>query len=98
MKEFAVEFIKPAKMIMNKVTKSAQYPRHWVIELQIAIPKVHSPISENDLRLISCTAFLSKVYESFLRDWLMPIIAPYLDLATYGGVKAYSHPIIYSNS
>ena len=35
--------------------------------------------SEDDLRNISKTKFLSKCYESFIADWLLPIIQPYID-------------------
>ena len=45
---------------------------------------------QGDLRLISKTAFLSKVYEAFIRDWLMPFIEPFLDPANYGGMKGTS--------
>ena len=75
---------------MNKITQSAKYTRQWLIEYRAAIPKVYPPVTESDLRLISCTAFLSKVYEAFLRDWLMPIISPFLDPANYGGLKGTS--------
>ena len=88
--EFAVEFSKPAAIIMNKITQHAEYPRQWVVEFQSAIPKTQPPLSENDLRLISGTAFFSKVYEAFLRDWLMPIVSPHLDPANYGGFKGIS--------
>ena len=36
-------------------------------------------MAEEDLRNISKTVFLSKVNESFLADWLLFIIQPYLD-------------------
>ena len=34
--------------------------------------------------------FFSKVYESFLSDWLLPIVQPYLDPANCGGLKGTS--------
>ena len=69
----------PAKIIFNKITQNAIYPTAWKVEHQIAIPKVHPPRSEDDLRNIAKTPFLSKVYESFLAEWLIKIIKPYLD-------------------
>ena len=36
-------------------------------------------MSEEDLRNLSKTPFLSKVYESCIADWLLPIIQPFLD-------------------
>ena len=44
-------------------------------------------VDENSLRLISSTNFLSKVYEAFLWDWLLPYISPFLDKNNYGGMK-----------
>ena len=69
----------PAQIIFNSITRSSVYPRKWKIEHQVAIPKVYPPEDENDLRNIAKTPFLSKVYESFLAQWLMSYIQPYLD-------------------
>ena len=69
-KEFLPELSKPITQIYNKITQTAQYPRQWVVEYQLAIPKVSPPLTEDDLRNIASTAYLSKQYESFLGDWL----------------------------
>lgn len=37
------------------------------------------PENEDELRNIAKTQFFSKVYESLIGDWLIPIIKPYLD-------------------
>ena len=73
---------------MKKITDSGEYPRQWVKEYQTAIKKTsHPPVSESDLRLLSCTAFFSKVYEAFIREWLMPFISPHIDTVNYGGMR-----------
>ena len=46
--------------------------------------------SKNDLRTISVTPFFSKQYESFLSDWLLPIVDPFLDPGQCGGLKKSS--------
>ena len=79
----------PATLIFNKITESKSYPSQWKIENQIPIPKVHPPESEDDLRNIAKTQFLSKVYESFVADWLLPIIQPFLDPGQFG-MKGFS--------
>ena len=61
-----------------------------MVEHQTPIPKLYPPLSEEDLRNISGTQFFSKVYESFLSDWLMPIVQPFLDPANCGGLKGTS--------
>ena len=96
LKEFTVEFSKPIQLIFNKITKSGIYPRQWVIEEQVPIPKSNkNPDSLDSIRPISKTNFTSKVYESVLRDWLVPIVGPYLDPSNYGGIKG-SSPIFFS--
>ena len=84
MKEFSCEFSSPIKIIFNSILSTLEYPRQWVIEYQTPIPKVKPPNSEDDLRNIAKTAFLSKVFESFLADWLLPITEPFIDPCQYG--------------
>ena len=48
-----------------------------------------SPETLDDLRNISKTYFLSKVYESYVGGWLIPIIKPYLD-PNQCGLKGFS--------
>ena len=69
----------PVTAIFNNITTQAKYPSHWKIEQQLAIPKIIPPQNEDDLRNLSKTPFFSKVYESFIAGWLLPIIQPYLD-------------------
>ena len=86
-KEFAVEYAKPMTIIMNKISETGTYPRQWVKEYQTAIPKQNPVVSERNIRLISSTAFFSKCYEAFIKDWLMPILSPHLEGVNYGGMK-----------
>ena len=79
----------PAQVIYNKITQSKVYPAQWKVENQIPISKVYPPESEDDLRNISKTEFLSKVYESFVAEWLLPIIQPFLD-PDQCGLKGFS--------
>ena len=79
----------PARIIFNNITASADFPQQWKIEHQIAIPKSHPPENEDDLRNLAKTPFLSKVYESFVGEWLLPIIKPFLDPGQCG-LKGFS--------
>ena len=90
--EFSVELFRPAAILMNRITETGIYPRQWVREYQTAIAKQYPPASEDQIRLISCTNFLSKAYEAFIKDWLMPYISPHLDTANFGGLKNSSTP------
>ena len=95
-KECSVELVPPVTVIYNKITQSKEFPRLWVNEQQTAIPKVTTPSSMDDLRNISGTPFMSKQYESFISDWLLPIVNPYLDPGQCGGLKksSISHYLI----
>jgi hypothetical protein len=79
----------PVTMIFNQITKSAHYPTQWKIEHQIALPKIFPPENEDDLRNIAKTPFFSKVYESFVGGWLLPLIKPFLDPGQCG-LKGFS--------
>ena len=89
-KEFIPELSEPITLIYNKITQSAEYPLQWKIEYQLAIPKVTPPLSEDDVRNISSTAYLSKQYESFIGDWIFLYIEPFLDPGQCGGLKGSS--------
>ena len=78
-KKFPELLVEPLTVIYNKITKTAEYPSDWKIEYQVPIPKIESPDSEDQLRNIAKTNFFSKVYESFLGDWLLKIVKPHLD-------------------
>ena len=82
--EFACELSTPVTVIYNSILRTLQYPRQWVVEQQVPLPKVHPPSCEDELRNISKTSFLSKVFESFLADWLLPIVQPFLDPCQFG--------------
>ena len=73
------QIARPAVHIFNAITRTATFPSQWKIEHQIAIPKVYPPKDEDDLRNIAKTPFLRKVYESFLAQWLLNVIHPFLD-------------------
>ena len=90
LKEFTPEYALPVSIIYNKITKYACYPRDWVKEYQTPIPKIPLPQTEDDIRNIAKTNFLSKQYESFIGDWILPIIEPFLDPGQCVGFKGSS--------
>ena len=89
-KEFLPELAKPASFIFNCITKSGTYPRQWKTEYVTPIPKINPPETEDDLRNISLTADLSKDYENFLSEWLMPYIKRRVDPGQFGGLSGHS--------
>ena len=60
----------PLCHIYNTMISTSTWPMRWKEEFVTPIPKKAVPESMNDLRNISCTAFFSKVFESFVLGWL----------------------------
>ena len=63
-------FAIPLTDIYNEITRTKVWPRKWKKEFVTIIPKKPSPQSMSDLRNISCTILASKVYETYVLDWL----------------------------
>ena len=65
----------------------------WKVEHAIPLHKKETPQqvkNEDDVRTISKTNFLSKLLESLLGSWLLPIAEPYLDRGQCGGLSKSS--------
>ena len=90
LKEFSVEIADPAASIMKSINRTGIFPDAWKKEFVTPIPKVNPPSSEDELRNISLTPFLSKIYEGFMVTWLLPYLLPYLDPGQLGGLKGCS--------
>ena len=78
----------PLADIFNKITSSKQWPKCWKKEYVTIIPKKNCPESLADLRNISCTLLASKIYESYVLDWIKKEVT--LRSNQYGGVKGLS--------
>lgn len=75
----------PLKCIYNEISLTGEWPAGWKKEQVTAIPKVPHPESCDDFRNISCTLFVSKVYESFVLGWLESQIG--VRSNQFGGMK-----------
>ena len=89
-KEFAPELATPLTKVYNSIITSGLWPSSWKVEFGIPLQKVENPKNEDELRIISLTAFFSKVFEKFVMEWLLEHIGPYIDLGQYGGLKGSS--------
>ena len=88
--QFADFLAVPLADIYNCNTVTKEWPRCWKREFVTIIPKKTSPDSLADLRNISCTLLASKVYESYVLDWLKLEVA--LRSNQYGGQRAHYRP------
>ena len=83
----------PEKKSRRQFTFLCAPARQWVREEIIVLSKLDKskqPASEDDLRTISKTAWLSKCCENILGDFILPVIESFLDPAQCGGLKKTS--------
>ena len=66
----------PVTHIFNKIPETFSWPKSWKTEHVTVIPKSPSPTTYNECRNISCTNFLSKVYETFVLNWSRNFVTP----------------------
>ena len=85
--EFSVELTGPVTDIINSCLSQQTYPRIWKEEWITPAPKVTHPKVIKDLRKISSTSDFSKVFESFLRDWILEDISMNIDPGQFGNLK-----------
>ena len=81
-------FAIPLTSIYNEITRTRIWPSVWKQEFVTPIPKKTLPQSANDLRNISCTALVSKIYESYVLQWLQEEIK--IKQNQFGGKKGSS--------
>ena len=81
-------FAIPLTSIYNEISRTKVWPRIWKEEFVTVIPKRQNPASINDLRNISCTMLASKMYESYILEWITKQVK--LKNNQFGGVKGRS--------
>ena len=88
--EFSPELATPMTKIYQNIIATQQWPSMWRSEYGIPLQKVPNPENEDQLRVISLTAFFSKVFEQFVIEWLVFHIGDKIDWRQYGGLKGSS--------
>ena len=74
-----------APVIINNSLTQSIYPKLWKQEWVTPAPKVTNPRDISDLRKISSISDYSKVYEGFIKDWIMEDVCKNIDIGQYGG-------------
>ena len=77
----------PLTSIINNSLTQAQYPAVWKQEWITPAPKVTHPKQISDLRKISSTSDYSKIFEGFLKGWVMEDILKNIDIGQFGGLS-----------
>jgi hypothetical protein len=89
-KEFGPELARPAAQIFRKIANSGVWPKRWKMEQGVALKKVPVPETEDELRTISLSPFLSKIFEKIVIEWVLAFNSDKLDIYQYGGRKGTS--------
>ena len=88
MGKFAGLLAVPLADIFNSISTTKVWPTVWKQEFVTVIPKCRTPASMGDLRNISCTMLPSKIYESYVLNWLSEEVT--CKNNQYGGIKGCS--------
>ena len=80
---FARLIAEPVTHVFNTITESGEWSSDWATEQVTVIPKSRHSERPSECRNISCTNFLSKIYESFVLMWARGEVMPKSN--QYGG-------------
>ena len=90
LKEFAYELSLPLTIIFNNCLNNGHFPSSWKTASVCPVPKT-SPVTEyNQLRPISITPIIARVFEGFLAEWVMADIKHQIDPKQFGNMKGSS--------
>ena len=90
LEEFLPELTSPIAAIYREAISTHTWPSPYKKEFHLPIPKVPTPKSEDELRNLGLTPFLSKRLEWLLIQWIWPFISPHLDPDQLGGLPGCS--------
>ena len=88
--EFLPEFCTPITAIINKSFANHQWPSNFKKEFGVPINKIPVPETEDDLRSIGLTPYLSKRMEKLLIKWIWKYLSPHIGLDQLGGLPGCS--------
>ena len=86
-KNYAHLLAAPVTAIFNSSLREGKLPDLWKTATIVPVPKKHPPGSlENDIRPISLTPILAKVFEGIVLNWVDDVITPQIDERQFGGL------------
>ena len=86
-KNYAHLLVAPVTAILNSSLREGKLPDLWKTATIVPVPKKHPPGSlENDIRPISLTPILAKVFEGIVLNWVDDVITPHIDERQFGGL------------
>ena len=82
--EFAPHLAAPLANIFCASLRQQVYPALWKVEIVTPVPKVPCPSTLGDLRKMSGTSDYSKLFEFFIKQWILEDVYPNIDPSQYG--------------
>ena len=86
-REYQVFLTLPLKDIFNTCLNEQIYPDLWKVEYVTPLQKVPEVYELSQIRKIACTSDTSKLFEGFLKEWILNDIEDNLDPSQFGGRK-----------
>ena len=86
-KEFSVELTTPLVDIFNTSLVQGVFPRIWKKELVSPVPKKEYLNEIKDTRKITCLSDYCKLYEGFLKTWILEDISENESFSQFGGKR-----------
>ena len=90
LKEFLPEFTTPITAIIKEAIETHTWPNIFKKEFHLPLKKIPAPQSEDDLRGIGLTNWISKQLERVVLNWIWPFISHHIDPDQMGGVPGCS--------
>ncbi|XP_071508353.1 uncharacterized protein [Diadema antillarum] len=75
-KEFAYEISEPLTTIFNNCLQTGHFPSCWKTASVCPVPKTTPVVDFSQLRPLSITPILARVFEGFLAEWMMADVKP----------------------
>ena len=88
--EFSAELSTPLSNIYNSATLAGIWPNIWKCEYVTPVPKAYPTTTTDELRKISGTKNLSKIYEGLLSEAIINDMKPKMDPSQFGNEKGLS--------
>ena len=85
-KECSPNLAAPVSHIFNDCLTQSVYPALWKYEWVTPAPKITDPQVITDLRKISSTSDYSKLFEGYLKEWIMEDVSDKIDIGQFGGM------------
>ena len=90
MKEFLPEFATPITAILKEAVLTHTWPAIYKKEYHIPRKKIPNPTTEDDIRGIGLTSWISKQLERLVLNWIWPFVYPHIDNDQMGGMPGCS--------